>query len=288
MIRSMTGFARVEASQPAHHLIWELRAVNHRYLDIQFKLPEEFRALEQEWRTLAAAQVSRGKFECALRVTASETAANTLQIDEVRIRALKQALTTLTQILGTAAPPDPVRLLGLPGVLTQPQADNAVLHDGARRLFVQALAEFNQAREREGARAGEHLHDRALKLEQLAGQVKAQYPQVRTLWIEKLRQRCADLGVEVEPQRLAQEVALASQRLDVDEELSRLASHLVEVRAALSGREPAGRRLDFLMQELNRETNTIASKSQDAEMTRCAVDMKVLIEQMREQVQNIE
>ncbi len=288
MIRSMTGFARSEANLPAHHLSWELRSVNHRYLDIQFKLPEDFRALEQEWRTLAASQVSRGKFECALRVTASETAANTLQIDEARVRALKQALTALTNILQTTAAPDPVRVLGLPGVLTQPQADTGALHDAARRLFLQALGEFNHAREREGARAGEHLQDRSLKLEQLAGQVKLRYPLVRTLWIDRMRQRCADLGVEVEPQRLAQEVAIASQRLDVDEELSRLASHLVELRGALSGQEPSGRRLDFLMQEFNRETNTIASKSQDAEMTKCAVEMKVLIEQMREQVQNIE
>lgn len=287
MIRSMTGFARAEIDLPALRLGWEIRSVNHRYLDTQFKLPEEFRAAEPEWRTLAMANIARGKVECALRVTRDEASAAPLQVDAARLQNLKLALDAVARTFG-AATPDPIRTLSFPGVLAQPAIDWAPQLNAARTLFTKTLEEFNRAREREGTRQVEHIQDRAQKLEQLAAQVRDCYPQVRTQWIEKLRARCADLGVEVEPQRLAQEVAIASQRLDVDEELSRLASHLVEVRAALTGREPAGRRLDFLMQELNRETNTIASKSQDAEMTRCAVDMKVLIEQMREQVQNIE
>ncbi|MEK6806537.1 MAG: YicC/YloC family endoribonuclease [Pseudomonadota bacterium] len=287
MIRSMTGFARAESDAQAMRLSWEIRSVNHRYLDTQFKLPEEFRALEPEWRAQAAACISRGKVECALRVTRDEAAIAPIQVDAARLRSLKDALDVVARTFGAAAP-DPIRALSFPGVLMQSSSDLTPQLEAARTLFVRALEEFNRAREREGARAAEHLKERALLLQQLAAQVRARYPQVRTQWIEKLRARCADLGVEVEPQRLAQEVAIASQRLDVDEELSRLASHLVEVRSALSGREPAGRRLDFLMQELNRETNTIASKSQDAEMTKCAVDMKVAIEQMREQVQNIE
>ncbi len=287
MIRSMTGFARAEADAPGLRLIWEIRSVNHRYLDTQFKLPEEFRALEPEWRAQAAARLARGKVEFALRAVRDEAAAAPLQVDIERVHKLKKALGVVVRALGTSKP-DPIRVLSFPGVLMQPSMDWAPQLDAARELLGRTLDAFDQARTREGARLAQHLSERAQLLEQLAGRVRERYPQVRTQWIEKLHARCAELGVEVEPQRLAQEVAIASQRLDVDEELSRLASHLVEVRAALGAREPAGRRLDFLMQELNRETNTIASKSQDAEMTKCAVEMKVAIEQMREQVQNIE
>ena len=288
MIRSMTGFARTETPCASTRLSWELRSVNHRYLDIQFKIPEELRSLEPELRALASVRIARGKVECGLRLTHDETKAERLEVDSTRLRALRAAIDSVAHELGPTVASDPLRVLAFPGVLRQTSTDSAALLDAARRGFVTALDEFSGAREREGARLAEHLRDRLMSVEVLVHRIRERYPTVRDQWAEKLRARCADLGVEVEPQRLAQEVAIAAQRLDVDEEMSRLLSHLSEVRDALAKSEAAGRRLDFLMQEFNREANTTSSKSQDAEMTKCAVEMKVLIEQMREQVQNIE
>lgn len=288
MIRSMTGFARTEAPTAWGRLSWELRAVNHRYLDLQFKCPEDFRAIENDLRTLAATRLTRGKVECGLRHTRDDAAQEGLSIDTARLRQLKLALEIVATEFRIDATPDPLRALAWPGVLRQSAQDMAPLHLEATRLFEQALAEFAQMREREGARLMEFMLERCNALDLLITQVRTRIPEVRGLWLERVRSKCAELGVEVEPQRLAQEVALAAQRLDVDEEMSRLASHLIEVRQTFRKGESVGRRLDFLMQELNREANTLSSKSQDAEMTRCAVEMKVAIEQMREQVQNIE
>ena len=288
MIRSMTGFARAEAQTPQGRLSWELRSVNHRYLDLSFKLPEEFRAVENDLRSVAAARLSRGKVECALRHTREGDAQSMLSVDTTRLSQLKAALEVVAVELKANIEPDPLRVLAFPGMLQQSAQDFAPLHAAASKLFDQAISEFSAMREREGARLVQFLRERCDGLDNLVGVVRKRYPQVRDQWVEKLRGRCAELGVEVEPARLAQEVALAAQRLDVEEELSRLASHLIEIRSVIAKGESVGRRLDFLMQELNREANTLSSKSQDAEMTRCAVEMKVLIEQMREQVQNIE
>ncbi len=288
MIKSMTGYARVETTHDWGRISWELRSVNHRYLDVQFRLPEEFRALEAELRTAAATRLSRGKVECALRYQREVAPGERIDLDVARLRQLRQALDEVNQAFGAVAAPDPIRLLSYPGVVGEKQADFAPLLDEARSLFDTALAEFTANREGEGGRLAEFMLERCDALAVLVEQIRQRYPAVRDQWLERLQQRCRDLGVEVEPQRLSQEVVMASQRLDVEEEMSRLASHLVEVRQVLVRGEAVGRRLDFLMQELNREANTTGSKSQDAEMTRWAVDMKVIIEQMREQVQNIE
>lgn len=288
MIRSMTGYARAEIQDSWGRISWELRSVNHRYLDLQFKLPEEFRALENEWRTQVGAKVARGKVEAGLRYVRDATSGAQIDIDGARLQQLKSALDTLAYELGGTAAPDPMRVLGFPGVLRQEEADFTPLLAAARKLFERALEDFTQTRAREGARLADYLRERCDALEGLTARVRERYPQVRDQWLSKLRARCAELGVEVEPPRLAQEIALAAQRLDVEEEMSRLVSHLQEVRQTLSRGESIGRRLDFLMQELNREANTMSSKSQDADMTRCGVEMKVIIEQMREQVQNIE
>ena len=287
-IRSMTGSARVEAQHPWGRITWELRSVNNRFLDLQLKLPEEFRALEAELRAQAAARLSRGKVEAGLRYTREVAATEKIELDLPRLHQLKDAMNTVSYELGATSTADPLRVLAFPGVIRQDTADFAPLLVEAKKLFERALAEFTDTRAREGARAAEHLLDRASALEVLMEKIRLRYPLVRDQWLEKLKARCADLGVEVEPQRLAQETVMAAQRLDVDEEMSRLASHLVEVRQAISKGESVGRRLDFLMQELNREVNTTGSKSQDAEMTQCTVEMKVIIEQMREQIQNIE
>ena len=288
MIRSMTGYARVEAQASWGRISWELRSVNHRYLDLQLKLPEEFRTVENEWRAQASAHISRGKVEAGLRYVREGVGADLLEIDTQRLAQLRESLDKLAFELGATTAPDPLRVLGFPGVLRQQQADFAPLIAEAKKLFERALKDFTETRAREGKSLEQFLRERCDTLETLIKTVRERYPKVREQWLEKLRARCSELGVEVDPQRLAQEVALASQRLDVEEEMSRLASHVQEVRQTLERGESVGRRLDFLMQELNREANTLSSKSQDAEMTRCGVEMKVLIEQMREQVQNIE
>ena len=288
MIRSMTGYARAEAQGSWGRISWELRSVNHRYLDLQFKLPEEFRAAENEWRAQAGARVSRGKVEAGLRYVRDAAATARIEVDSARLQQLKAALDAAAYELGATTAPDPMRVLAFPGVLRQEEADFAPLVAAARQLFESALEDFSQTRAREGERLAVYLRERCDALDVLVVRVRARYPLVRDQWAVKLRARCAELGAEVEPQRLAQEVAMAAQRLDVEEELSRLGGHLKEVRQTLSRGESIGRRLDFLMQELNREANTLSSKSQDAEMTQCGVEMKVIIEQMREQVQNIE
>jgi len=288
MIRSMTGYARAEVQKPWGRLSWELRSVNHRYLDLQLKMPEEFRAIENELRVLAGARLGRGKVECGLRYAREAQADERLQLDLGRLRQLREAMDVVGHECGPLTATDPVRLLSFPGVLRQEQADFAPMLAEARALFERALEDFTATRGREGERLGQFLTERTVALAELVAKVRERHPLVRDQWLHKLKARCAELGVEIEPQRLAQEMALAATRLDVEEEMSRLLSHLEEVKQACARGESVGRRLDFLMQELNREANTLSSKSQDAEITRCAVEMKVIIEQMREQVQNIE
>ncbi|HEX4872068.1 MAG TPA: YicC/YloC family endoribonuclease [Nevskiaceae bacterium] len=284
----MTGYARCETQCGGVRLSWELRSVNHRYLDLQFKLPEDFRAVESECRQLATARIGRGKVEAGLRVQRDPSAAEPLVLHPARLQELQQAIAELGRQFGSLAAPDPVRLLAFPGVLHQPPADTSGLQREALALFGRALAAFNDGRSGEGARTEAALRERAASLQALVIQVRERHRQLRGGWLDRQRQRLAELAVEVDPQRLEQELVLALQRMDVDEELSRLESHGTELDQALRRDEAVGRRLDFLMQEFNREANTLSSKSQDAEMTRCAVEMKVLIEQMREQVQNIE
>lgn len=287
MIRSMTGFARVEQQAEWGRLVWELRAVNHRYLDLQLRLPEEFRSLENDLRARGIAAMARGKVEASLKFQLERGGTAPLSIDSDRLGALKAVLGSVAEVVD-AAPPDALAILAWPGVLREDAPQLEPLITAADALFSAALEDFQQTREREGAKLQSFIDSRLDAMEALVVQVRECATRTREAWLDRLRNRCLELGVEVEPARLAQEAVLAAQRLDVDEELSRLAAHVGEVRAVLTRREAVGRRLDFLMQELNREANTLSSKSQDEEMTRHAVEMKVLIEQMREQVQNIE
>jgi uncharacterized protein (TIGR00255 family) len=288
MIRSMTGYARAETQGPWGRLNWELRSVNHRYLDLQFKLPEDFRVAENEWKAMAGAHLARGKVEIGLRYVRDASAAATLEINEHRLEQVRMAIERVTASLTGTALPDPLKMLTFPGVVQEETQNLAPMLQAAKQLFAEALKQFVDARAREGGRLEQFLVERCDSLQRLSILVRARYLEVRVNWLERLRAKARDLGVELDPGRLEQELVLSLQRLDVEEELSRLESHLVEVRSALGRDEATGRRLDFLMQELNREANTLSSKSQDAEMTRHAVEMKVLIEQMREQVQNIE
>ena len=287
MIRSMTGYARAEAQGPWGRLAWELRSVNHRYLDLALRLPDDLRGIEGEARLRLGARLSRGRIEGALRFS-REGAAGPIALDDAQLRQLQHAVEEVKRTLGVTAPPDPVRVLSWPGVVRTESADLGPAQSAALSLLDATLTDFTQTREREGERLKQYLLERCALIEQHSGAVRERLPVVRGQWVEKLRQRCRDLGVEVDAARLEQEVVLAAQRLDVDEELSRLSVHLAEVRKTLSRENAVGRRLDFLLQELNREANTLSSKSQDAEITRHAVDVKVVIEQMREQVQNVE
>ncbi|MGB0954932.1 MAG: YicC/YloC family endoribonuclease [Panacagrimonas sp.] len=288
MIRSMTGYARLEGDCSVGRVVWEMRAVNHRYLDVSLRLPEDFRRMEPDLRQLVSKQIGRGKIECSLRYRYDGAQSSELAVDTHRVQQLQQAMDQVAHIWGPMGPSDPLRLLSFAGVIREPEDDLSPLLATARELFNGLLKAFDDSRLGEGARMHDFLVERCDNIEALVAQVRPRYQAAREQWVERLRQRALEMKVELDPQRFEQELAIAAQRLDVEEELSRLASHLVEVRQVLKRDKSVGRRLDFLMQELNREANTLSSKSQDAEMTRLAVEMKVQIEQMREQVQNIE
>ncbi len=287
MIRSMTGFARRERHHPWGLLAWELKTVNHRYLEVGCRLPEEFRAAEADFRQAVSSAVRRGKVECSLHFRPAAVA-GALEIDVEVLAALTARAEQLAAQAGPAARIEVLDLLRWPGVVRDQSRDSAVLIAAAQALLGEALIELARFRDSEGGRLREALEQRCNGLMEIVGRVVDRLPEVRARMRAKLLDRVAQLTADVDHDRLEQELAILAQRLDVDEELDRLRGHVAEVRKAFAGQEPAGRRLDFLMQELNREANTLSSKSQDIETTRAAVDMKVLIEQMREQVQNIE
>jgi uncharacterized protein (TIGR00255 family) len=283
----MTGFARRERQFPWGMLAWELKTVNHRFLEIGCRLPEEFRASESDFRASVAASVRRGKVDCSLfyRPTIATTS---LEVDAQVLDALTQRAQQVATSLGAPARIDVVDLLRWPGVVRDAARDVRPLVEAAHALLAEAIAELSRFRGSEGARLQDALEQRCNGLLEFAARVAERLPEVRTRIRAKLRDRIAQLVSEVDHERLEQELAILAQRLDVDEEIDRLRGHVAEVRKAFAAEDAAGRRLDFLMQELNREANTLSSKSLDLETTRAAVDMKVLIEQMREQVQNIE
>ena len=295
MISSMTGFARLEQSGSYGQLTCEVRSVNHRYLEPGFRLPEELRALESELRQTLARELRRGKVDCTIHLRGSHEAERELLVDD---EAVDRLLARSRDIAGRAAAKglgashlssiDPIDVLRWPGVLQQQATETESLHAACRQLFVATVRQLAEARHREGERLQELVEQRCVALAELVATVRTRLPEWRQRWRDKLRERLAELAVQVDADRFEQEVAIILQRADVDEELDRLDGHLVEIRRVMAGSEAAGRRLDFLMQELNREANTLSSKSQELDTTRIAVDMKVLIEQMREQIQNIE
>ncbi|MEM7277816.1 MAG: YicC/YloC family endoribonuclease [Pseudomonadota bacterium] len=288
MVRSMTGFARATQSTEAGELSCELRAVNHRYLDTQVRLPEELRAAEPEFKTQLAANISRGKLECSIYLKRSGASSGRQQLNQDAIASLKQSLTELAGSMDGLKPVSPLEVLRWPGVLEDIPVESEALRAHADAILAEATEAFNRMREREGERLAQMLRERLEAIAVIAKDVRARRPEVIAAMRTKLQDRISSLAVDADPARLATEVALLSQKLDVDEELDRLDSHLIEINDVLGRDEPIGRRLDFLMQELNREANTLASKAADAATTNGSVDLKVLIEQMREQIQNIE
>ncbi|MCR6685512.1 YicC/YloC family endoribonuclease [Pseudoxanthomonas sp.] len=286
MIRSMTAFASGERVTPWGVLGCELRSVNHRFLETGLRLSDELRALEPQLREKVAARVQRGKLDLAMRLRAPE-AATGLAVNE----ALLEQLGALAQRLDPKFPRLRVEfteLLQLPGVLQAPAADGEALQAQALELLDQVLDEFVAARGREGAKLAAAISERVDAIERIAGEVRTLIPAIREGQRAKLAARLADLPHPVDPGRAEQELVMWLQKLDVDEELDRLASHIVEIRRILGQGQPAGRRLDFLLQEFNREANTLGSKSVDARTSAAAVELKVLIDQVREQVQNLE
>ena len=288
MLHSMTGFARESAETAIGTLTWEIRAVNHRYLDVQFKLPEDLRPKEQTFRQQASSKLGRGKVECALYFRRALDQGSEMQIDTDLVELIGHRISDLTAKLPNVAAVNPIEILRWPGVIQQAEIDVEPLLAEARALLDTALAAIDEMRSNEGQRIADMLESRCAEIALIAANVRVRMPEVLDAVRIKQKERLANLDVEAEPARLEVELALLATKVDVDEELDRLDSHLVEIRDALKEQKPVGRRLDFLMQELNREANTLGSKSADTETTKAAVDLKVLIEQMREQIQNVE
>lgn len=287
MPASMTAFATREASVDAGVIGWELRSVNHRFLEVQPRLPEALRALEPDVRERVGAVLGRGRVDCTLRFTpaAGETR---LEVDEALAKALVEACHTVDDYITNPARLYSWDLLQWPGVVRRPGPDSDALREPVLDLLDAALDELEGIRAREGEQLKSHLLERCERIEAIVAAERGHAGQVAERLRARLLERLAQLDVEHDPGRLEQEIVYQAQRLDVTEELDRIQTHVEAVRAALEADEPVGRRLDFLMQELNREANTLGSKAADAERAHAGVELKVAIEQMREQVQNIE
>ncbi|HHJ16646.1 MAG TPA: YicC family protein [Gammaproteobacteria bacterium] len=288
MMRSMTAFARVGGEKAGAELTWELRSVNHRYLEVFVRLPEELRALEPLVRERVAARLGRGKLECGLRCRLTPQLASGLELDQERLRAVLDVCREVEKRSSEALSPGVMELLRWPGVVRDPEPETAPLQEYALQLLDEALDQLVATREREGAQIKALLLARLDGIEQQVQKARQRLPEVQARIRDKLTARLAELEAKVDNDRLEQELLFLTQKMDVDEELDRLDGHVVEVRRVLERDEPVGRRLDFLMQEFNREANTLGSKSADSETTAVSVELKVLIEQMREQVQNVE
>jgi uncharacterized protein (TIGR00255 family) len=289
MIRSMTGFARGERQGPWGTLTCELRSVNHRYLELSLRLPEDLRGLENDARQLLSAALRRGKVDAGLYLRGAPAGASAIEINQALVEQVVAGATAVCAVAGNAAGTvNPLDVLRWPGVIRDSERDITPIVAAATDLLRETAADLNDARAREGARIRDMLVQRCDALRETVTAVRARLPEVAARIRARVLERVAQLGTAVDAERLEQEIALLAHKMDVEEELDRLGSHIAETLQVLDSKEPSGRRLDFLMQEFNREANTLSSKSQDTETTRAAVDMKVLIEQMREQVQNVE
>jgi uncharacterized protein (TIGR00255 family) len=289
MIRSMTGFARRERQGPWGTLTCEIRAVNHRYLELSLRMPEDLRAIENDARQAIGASLRRGKVDVGLYVRGSAAQATVLDLNRPLVEQVARAAAEVATLGGgSLAAVNPLDLLRWPGVIREAEKDLQSVQTTAMELLRHTVDELNESRAREGSRIREMLRGRCESLQQGVATLRARLPDIAARIRTRVGERVAQLGTQVDPARLEQELVLLAYKMDFEEELDRLGSHVTETMQVLDAKEPAGRRLDFLMQELNREANTLSSKSQDADTTRAAVDMKVLIEQMREQVQNVE
>lgn len=286
-MHSMTAFARKERVENWGALVWEIRSVNHRYLEPGFRLPDTFRFLEPELRERLRKHLQRGKVDCSLQFQ-SAVNREAITVDAALVQRYVQAADSIHAQLKNPAPMNAVDFLFRPGVLCESTVEREVLSETALALFADALKELQQVRAREGEALVAVIRDRLQKLREQAAIVRDVLPEILAAQKQKLRDRLSELTGEINQDRIEQELVHLAQRCDVDEELDRLDAHIKEVERIVRGKEAAGRKLDFMMQELNREANTLSSKSISTVTTQAAVKMKVLIEQMREQVQNIE
>jgi len=288
MTASMTAFCRSQAELPGGQLVWEIRSVNHRYLDVHLKLPEELRILETGCRELINGRLNRGRIDVLLKYEPTKKMGPEFSVNSEVVDALGKAITEIEKQVNNIGAVDPCDILRWPGVLHEPDSDIESLKETALKSLGEAVDELLQSRQREGARMQQLISDRIASARQIVADLRASLPDIELNMKQRWQRRLEELGEEIEPVRMAQEMALLLTRNDVSEELDRLDTHFDEVNRVLSGTKPAGRRLDFLMQELNREANTLGSKSVDMRNTNASVELKVLIDQMREQVQNIE
>jgi uncharacterized protein (TIGR00255 family) len=288
MIYSMTGYASAARTLPRCSLGVELRAVNSRYLDIAFRLPEELRAIESQLRELIMSKVNRGKVECRAALSYLPAAQGALNVNEELVQRVVAAGRRVQELAPKARALQVADILRWPGVIGEADLSLDELGAAARELVEQALEDFNASRAREGEKLARTILDRAARMQELVNGIAPKVPALVKAYGERLSARLAEAGLNPDDERMRQEIVLFAAKLDVDEELSRLGAHVKELQHVLGRGGAVGRRLDFLMQEFNREANTLGSKSADLESTQAAVEMKVLIEQMREQVQNIE
>ena len=288
MLHSMTGFARQSADSKIGMLSWEMRAVNHRYLELSFRLPEELRPKEQAFRRQVGSILKRGKVDCSLYFRRAFDGQTDMRLDTALVQLLGKRAAEISAEIPESAALNPIDVLRWPGVIAEPEIDADPLFATATSLLDQTLEAMASMRASEGERITAMIESRCVDVATIVSSVRKRLPDVLAAAHAKQRERIEKLNVDADPARLEVELALIAQKLDVDEEVDRLDSHLTEIRDALARDEPVGRRLDFLMQELNREANTLGAKSADAQTTKAAVELKVSIEQMREQIQNIE
>lgn len=284
MTKSMTAFARSESG----HISWEIRSVNHRYLEVGLKVPDAFRSLEIGLRNKLKARLNRGKIDCQLRIGHSQASEASLSIDEKLLEDLTGALATIIPKLETVAPVNPLEVLKWPGILSEPTEDEESIKKTVVELFDSALAQLIEMRSSEGAELRKIILEKLADLRSIVEQAATEAPIISARQRDKMISKLNDLKIDADPGRIEQELVIMAQKSDVAEELDRLNTHIEEVSATLDSKEAVGRRLDFLMQELNREANTLSSKAVATNTTIQAVELKVAIEQMREQIQNIE
>ena len=284
MTKSMTAFARSESG----HISWEIRSVNHRYLEVGIKVPDAFRSLEIGLRNKLKARLNRGKIDCQLRIGHSQASEASLSIDEKLLEDLTGALATIIPKLETVAPVNPLEVLKWPGILSEPTEDEESIKKTVVELFDSALAQLIEMRSSEGAELRKIILEKLADLRSIVEQAATEAPIISARQRDKMISKLNDLKIDADPGRIEQELVIMAQKSDVAEELDRLNTHIEEVSATLDSKEAVGRRLDFLMQELNREANTLSSKAVATNTTIQAVELKVAIEQMREQIQNIE
>jgi len=288
MTKSMTAFARTQQSLVEGDIICELRSVNHRFLELHLKMPEDLRTSEARFREMLQQRLKRGKVELFLRFNANVQQTGSISINQQQAKSLVKACHAINDLLHQPSEVDPIEVLQWPGVVQESKMDMKPVLEAAESCLDAALDELLANREREGERMRDLIIQRCDAIQQIVNQTRDKMPEIQTRYQQRLRDRLDELKVEVNNDRLEQELVHLAQKMDVDEELDRLDSHLQEMKDILNRDEAVGRRLDFLMQELNREANTLGSKSADISSTSASVELKVLIEQMREQIQNIE